>query len=68
MSDEDTKARKDELLEELEQLKSEEEDEGGGFFKKLLFVGGLLGAAGWFMKRKRERELDEALWEEPRAL
>lgn len=66
MSDEDTRARKEELLEELQQLKAEEES--GGFFKKLLFVGSLLGAAGWFLKRKRERELDEALWEEPRAL
>lgn len=66
MSDKDKQARKDELLEELQELESDED--GGGFFKKLLFVGGLLGAAGWFMKRKRERELDEALWEEPRAL
>ncbi len=27
-----------------------------------------IGALGFFMKKKRERELDEALWEEPRAL
>ncbi len=27
-----------------------------------------IGAIGFFMKKKRERELDEALWEEPRAL
>ncbi len=27
-----------------------------------------VGAVGFFMKKKRERELDEALWEEPRAL
>ncbi len=66
MSDKDTQARKEELLEELQELEAEEES--GGFFKKLLFLGGLLGAAGWFMKRKRERELDEALWEEPRSL
>lgn len=27
-----------------------------------------IGALGFFIKKKRERELDEALWEEPRAL
>ncbi len=27
-----------------------------------------IGAVGFFIKKKRERELDEALWEEPRAL
>lgn len=27
-----------------------------------------IGALGFFVKKKRERELDEALWEEPRAL
>ena len=28
----------------------------------------VVGAVGFFVKKKRERELDEALWEEPRAL
>ncbi len=42
-------------------------DHGGGFPKLLLLV--LLAALGSYMlKRKREQELDEALWEEPRAL
>ena len=66
MSDKDKEARKEELLAELEEIGSE--DEGGGFFKKLLFLGGIAGVVGWFLKRKRERELDEALWEEPRSL
>lgn len=66
MSDNDKEARKEELLAELEAIESD--DESGGFFKKLLFLGGIAGAVGWFLKRKRERELDEALWEEPRSL
>jgi hypothetical protein len=45
----------------------ETSDHGGGFQKLLLLI--LLAALGSFMlKRKREQELDEALWEEPRAL
>jgi hypothetical protein len=45
----------------------ETSDHGGGFPKLLLLI--LLAALGAFMlKRKREQELDEALWEEPRAL
>jgi hypothetical protein len=44
------------------------EDEGGG--KGLLFM--LLVAVGsavaYMLKKKRDQELDEALWEEPRAL
>lgn len=70
MTDKDTQARKEELLAELEELEAEAEQEqnGGGILRKLLFLGSLAGAVGWFLKRKRERELDEALWEEPRAL
>ncbi len=70
MTDKDTQARKEELLAELEELEEQEQeqDNGGGVFRKLLFLGSIAGAVGWFLKRKRERELDEALWEEPRAL
>ncbi|MBW3577233.1 MAG: hypothetical protein KY462_05750 [Actinobacteria bacterium] len=39
---------------------------GKGKLFALLLAG--LGALGFFLKRKRERELDEALWEEPEAL
>lgn len=46
------------------------EDNGTSRSKKgliALFLAGLAGAV-MFLKRKRERELDEALWEEPRSL
>lgn len=39
---------------------------GKGKLFAMLLAG--LGALGFFLKRKRERELDEALWEEPEAL
>lgn len=43
------------------------DDTGGGFPKILMLL--LLVAIGSFvLKKKREQELDEALWEEPRAL
>lgn len=44
----------------------EEKSGGKGKLFALLLAGA--GAVGFFLKRKRERELDEALWEEPRAL
>ncbi len=44
----------------------EEKDGGKGKFVALALAG--LGAAGFWMKKRRQRELDEALWEEPRAL
>lgn len=34
----------------------------------LALVTAALAGVGLFLKRKREQELDEALWEEPRAL
>lgn len=43
-----------------------EESSGKGKLMALLLAG--LGALGFFLKKKRERELDEALWEEPRSL
>ncbi len=44
----------------------EEKDGGKGKFIALLVAG--LGVAGYVMRKRRQRELDEALWEEPRAL
>jgi len=34
----------------------------------LLLVVAVAAVAAYLLKRKREQELDEALWEEPRAL
>ena len=45
----------------------DEQNDGGGLSKLLLLL--LIVALGsYVLKRKREQELDEALWEEPRAL
>lgn len=43
-------------------------NDGGGGFSKLLMLLLIIGLGSYVMKRKREQELDEALWEEPRAL
>ena len=48
--------------------KDESTDDGGGLLRAVALLLGLLGAAGYVLKRKREQELDEALWEEPRPL
>ena len=36
--------------------------------KKLLFILMIAAAAAFALKRQRDRELDEAIWEEPRKL
>ena len=36
--------------------------------RKLLFVSAIAGAVAAALKRQRDRELDEAVWEEPRDL
>jgi hypothetical protein len=36
--------------------------------RKLVVVAALAGAVAAALKRQRERELDEAIWEEPRDL
>ena len=36
--------------------------------KKLLFVLAAAGVGVFLLKRQRDRELDEAIWEEPRDL
>ena len=43
------------------------ESNGGGKKFFLMLLAGV-GGALFFWKRKRDRELDEALWEEPRDL
>jgi hypothetical protein len=49
--------------------KEAEEAERGGKKGKLFLLFTLAGAvAAFVMKKKRDQELDEALWEEPRAL
>jgi hypothetical protein len=54
--------------ERLDDLRSEPEPQkGGGKGKFLLVLLGALGAA-FALKRKRDQELDEALWEEPRSI
>ena len=53
--------------ERLDEVRGEPEKQKGGKGKFLLV---LLGAIGAFfaVKRKRDQELDEALWEEPRSI
>ena len=46
--------------------KKDEEKKGKKKFFLMLLAG--LGALGFFFKKKRDRELDESLWEEPRDL
>lgn len=48
--------------------KDKNEDEGGkkGRLFMLLTMAGAVAA--FVLKKKRDQELDEALWEEPRAL
>ena len=36
--------------------------------KKLLVLLGVLGGVAMALKRQRDRELDEAIWEEPRGV
>jgi hypothetical protein len=36
--------------------------------KKLAFLSAIAGLVGLVLKRQRDRELDEAIWEEPRDL
>jgi hypothetical protein len=46
----------------------EQEGRSGGKGKIFALLLAAAGALGFFLKKKRERELDEALWEEPRSL
>jgi hypothetical protein len=36
--------------------------------RKLAFLSTIAGVVAFLMKRQRDRELDEAIWEEPRDL
>ncbi|WP_052664946.1 hypothetical protein [Nitriliruptor alkaliphilus] len=51
----------------LDELRDEPEKDKGGKGKFLLFLLAIGGAIFAF-KRKRDQELDEALWEEPRSI
>ena len=51
----------------LDNLRAEPEPEKGGKGKFLLVLLGAVGAV-FALKRKRDQELDEALWEEPRSI
>lgn len=44
------------------------EDEGGRKGLLVLLLAGITAAVAVVLKKKRDQELDEALWEEPRAL
>jgi hypothetical protein len=57
----------EQVVDKVEDLTAEE-DKGGkkGLFVVLLGLGA--AAAAFVLKRKRDQELDEALWEEPRSL
>lgn len=44
------------------------EDEGGRKGRLFMLLVALGSAAAFLLKKKRDQELDEALWEEPRAL
>lgn len=44
------------------------EEESGGRLGLLAVVMAAVGGLAYFLKKRREQELDEALWEEPRAL
>lgn len=46
----------------------EEKKSGFGPFKLLVLLATAAGAVMSLLRKKREAELDEALWEEPRAL
>lgn len=53
--------------ERLDDLRAEPEPKKGGKGKFLLLILGAVGAV-FALKRKRDQELDEALWEEPRSI
>lgn len=36
--------------------------------RKLILLAGLAGLVAAILKRQRDRELDEAIWEEPRGV
>jgi hypothetical protein len=57
----------EQAVDKVEDLTADD-DKGGkkGLFVVLLGLGA--AAAAFVLKRKRDQELDEALWEEPRSL
>ncbi len=51
----------------FDELTEPEEEKGGGKGKFVLLLAAI-GGAVFALKRKRDQELDEALWEEPRSI
>lgn len=50
-------------------VKAEEAaEENGGRMGLFALVVAAIGGVAYFLKKRREQELDEALWEEPRSL
>lgn len=57
-----------EKLDELEESSEEGSATGGGVKRIIGLLLAAFAGLGVYLKRKRDRELDEALWEDPRAL
>ena len=53
-------------LDQIEDIVENGDKKGGK--GKLLVLLASAGAVGFWLKKKRERELDDALWEEPRSI
>lgn len=49
----------------IDELKGEEKSSKKGIFALILAAG---AAVAFALKKKRDQELDEALWEEPRSI
>lgn len=54
--------------EKLDETSGEDASSGGGIAKIVGLLMAAFAGLGVYLKRKRDRELDEALWEDPRAL
>jgi hypothetical protein len=58
----------DELREDDGKKKGKKKDDEGGNKGKILLLLLAIGGGLAALKRKRDQELDEALWEEPRSI
>ena len=61
-------SRASDLAAAAREATEEVDDDTRGKGGLLLLVVAVAAVAAFLLKRKREQELDEALWEEPRAL
>jgi hypothetical protein len=57
----------EQVVETVEDLTADD-DKGGKKGLIVVLLGLAAAAAAFVLKRKRDQELDEALWEEPRSL